>query len=258
MNKTRISKAVIFAGGEGTRLAEKTELTPKPLVCVGPDPIIIHIMRHLYSQGIREFIIAVGYKSEQFKEYFQNYSFSGRSVTFTSLGKRIHGDPREDWTVHVVETGRKSTTGQRLNAVAPFIKDDDFFLTYGDSHSDVDLTEVEKVHYASGKTATITAVSKDERFGVLNVTDDGEVKKFSEKSSDDAALINGGFIACKNSLLESVNENSDDFSYETLTRLADEGEIGYYHHRGFWQAMDTKRDLDKMNKLYVERPELFN
>lgn len=260
MTEQEIKKVVIFAGGEGTRLSELTGLRPKPLVPIGPDPVIVHIMRHFYAAGYREFIIAVGYMSEEFKRYFRDYEFHKRDVTFTMAGNYVHhSDEVEDWTVHVVETGERSDTGKRLDAVRSYIGDEPFFLTYGDSVSDVDLKAVEKLHFSrpEGNLATITAVNREERFGILRVNEENGVECFNEKSQNSNELINGGFIACNPGILDEVNSESGDFSYEVLSSLARDNKLSYYRHDGFWHAMDTKRDYDKLNKLYVEKPELF-
>lgn len=260
MSEQKIKKVVIFAGGEGTRLSELTGMIPKPLVTIGPDPVIVHIMRHFYRAGYREFIIAVGYMSEEFKCYFRDYGFRKRDVTFTKNSTEIHhSDEVEDWTVHIVETGAKSDTGKRLDAVRNYIGDEPFFLTYGDSVSDVDLATLEATHFArpEGNLATITAIAREERFGILRVNDDGAVESFNEKSDSRTELINGGFIACNPEILNEVNSESGDFSYETLTKLAESDRLSYFRHDGFWHAMDTKRDYDKLNALYVTKPELF-
>lgn len=258
MTNEEIKKVVIFCGGQGTRLGELTHLTPKPMIQVGDAPIVVHIMRHFYSQGYKEFFLLLGYKSEEFKKYFRDYYFQGASMTFAPGGAIVHPcNDKEDWTVHLIETGEDSTTGQRLAAASDFVGRSPFFLTYGDSHSDVDLKAVEKQLFESDNLATITAVPIAEKFGVLSVDDDGSVKKFAEKSSSREQLINGGFIACRPELFDRVNEDSDDFSFEALTKLSEDGKLGYYLHNGFWQAMDSKRDHDKMVELYNTKPELF-
>lgn len=254
-----INKVVIFAGGQGTRLSEHTEAIPKPLVPIAGDPIVVHLMRSFYKQGFTEFILALGYKSEEFKKYFRDYHFRGKSMSFSPYGTKIHEDNKncEEWTVHLVETGEKSDTGLRLHRVREYIGDEDFFLTYGDGLSDVDLRAVEAQHFASDHLATITAVPVTERFGILKVDGQGNVEKFAEKSQNSKDLINGGFMACSNELLDSVNSESGDLAYDLLTKLADQGKLGYYLHDGFWKPMDTKKDVDDLNKLYVERPDLF-
>lgn len=258
MTEKKIKKVVIFAGGQGTRLAEQTRNLPKPLVPIGPDPVMVHIMRHFYRAGYREFIIAVGYMSDEFKRYFRDYALSKRDVIFTKYGMQVQdNDDVEDWIVRVVETGENATTGQRLHRVKKYIcPGESFFLTYGDSVSDVDLYQVEQLHRASGNTVTVTAINHSERFGILNV-EGNSVTNFSEKSTGKFELINGGFIACDYDIFEKVNDDSGDLSFEVLSSLASEGSMGFHHHPGFWHAMDTQKDVDNLNRIYEERPELF-
>jgi len=260
MTEQKIRKVVFFAGGRGSRLSELTEEIPKPLVTIGDDPIIVHIMRHFYSYGYDEFIIAVGYKSEMFKRYFRDYLFKGHDVTFKNGKMHVHNCERmEDWTVHIVETGLESTTSQRLHKVREFIGDEPFFLTYGDSLSDVNLHEVERTHFNHEvpKLATMTAVTKGERFGILDVDDSGTVTKFKEKQDSRIQIINGGFIACSNELLNKVSEDSGDFGFETLDNLAENRQLGYFMHDGFWHAMDSKKDHDDLEELFRHNPSLF-
>lgn len=260
MTENKIKKVVIFAGGKGTRLAEQTNLIPKPLVRIGDAPVMVHIMRHFYRAGYREFIIAVGYMSDEFKKYFSDYSFSKRDVVFTKYGIQVNdSDEVEDWIVRIVETGENSTTGQRLNAIRKYIgPDEPFFLTYGDSVSNVELREVEKTHFKHpDHKVTITAVNRSERFGILRVNGEDKVESFAEKSANSKDLINGGFIACDNSILDEVSEKAGDLSFEVLTKLARQGKMGYHHHKGFWHAMDTQKDVDDLNRIYGESPELF-
>lgn len=260
MTDHKIKKVVIFAGGRGTRLAEQTNLIPKPLVPIGNDPVMVHIMRHFYKAGYREFIIAVGYLSDEFKKYFRDYTFSKRDVIFSKYGMHVEDSSEtEDWVVRIVETGEEATTGQRLNAVKKFMEEGEpFFLTYGDSISNVPLKEIEKVHFnAENNVVTITAINRGERFGILKTNGDNKVESFSEKSSGSKELINGGFIACDYSVFDEVNEKSGDLSFEVLTKLAAEGKMSYYHHEGFWHAMDTQKDVDDLNKLYKTNPEYF-
>lgn len=254
-----INKVVIFAGGQGTRLSEHTAMIPKPLVPIAGEPIVLHLMRHFYRAGCREFILALGYKSDEFKKFFRDYDFYGKSVSLTPYGMKIHddNDKSEDWTVHLVETGEKSDTGLRLHRVRDYIGEEDFFLTYGDGLSDVDLRAVEAQHYETEKLTTITAVPVQERFGILEVDGKGGVKSFAEKSNNQDSLINGGFMVCSNELLDSISGESGDLAYDLLTKLADQGKLGYYHHKGFWKPMDTKKDVDDLNELYHARPELF-
>lgn len=251
MNKAQeIKKVVILAGGEGTRLSEVTGTIPKPLVRVGNEPIVVHLMREFYAQGFKEFILLVGYKGEEFKRYFRDYNFNGRSVTFTPYGMNVHGDPREDWTVHIVESGEKSETGHRLDFIRPFVGDDDFILTYGDGLSDVKMQNVIEAHYNSDNLVTITAVQKLEHYGVLRTDGSGKVTNFSEKPDNPESLINGGFMVVSNRLLDRISEESGDLAHQILTGLSNEGKLGYYTHNGYWVAIDTKRDLDRVNAAY--------
>lgn len=259
MSESKIKKVVIFAGGKGTRLAEQTKTVPKPLVQIGPDPILVHIMRHFYRAGYREFILAVGYMSDEFKRYFRDYALSKRDVIFTKYGMQVQdSDDIEDWVVRVVETGENSSTGQRLHKIRNHIcKGETFFLTYGDSISDVDLKKIEQRHFEGDNTVTVTAVNHSERFGILRVEGD-KIVNFSEKSSGSTEYINGGFIACDYSIFDEVSEDSGDLSFEVLTNLAKEGRMGYHHHNGFWHAMDTQKDVDDLNKLYDEGSHIFS
>lgn len=256
---TKINKVVIFAGGKGTRLSELTVDTPKPLVEIGNEPVVVHIMRHFYRHGCREFILATGYKSNDFKRYFRDYAFNNATVTFRNGEMHVHEcGEAEDWTIHIVDTGENATTGQRLDAVSDFVGDaENFFLTYGDTLSDVDLDALTAAHERNDVTATLTAVTKGERFGILDIDGDGQVTRFREKATAREQLINGGFIACSPKLFDSVSPDAGDFGFETLANLSDVGELGYYHHDGWWFAMDTKSEKDELEKIYKDRPELF-
>lgn len=255
----RIKKVVIFAGGKGTRLGDVTKVTPKPLINIGPDPIIVHIMRHFYNAGYKEFIIATGHLSDEFKKYFRDYGFKNRNVIFTKYGHHIEdNDDAEDWKITIVETGKESSTGQRLAFVKKYLDENEpFFLTYGDTVSDVDLDEVETKHLESDNIITLTLARKYERFGVVEVDGKGKVKAFREKNESDASFINGGFIACDYSLFDEVNENTGDFSFEILSKLPEKDKVGYHVHEGFWSPMDTKQDYDKLNELYENNSNLF-
>lgn len=258
---TEITKVFILAGGQGTRLSEHTSVTPKPLVPIGPDPIVLWIMRHFYRAGIRDIYLLTGYKSMEFKRFFRDYMLEGRDVTFGRHGFQVRdSDNLEDWNVHIIETGEDATTGQRVNAIRNHVTPGEpFFLTYGDSISDVSLESLEDLHFSQpqGNVLTITATPVSERFGILKTNGNNLVEKFAEKSTAENQYINGGFMACNYSLLSEVSETTGDLSFETLTRLADEKKMSYYTHDGFWHAMDTKRDVDKLNELYHSNPELF-
>lgn len=248
---------VIFAGGEGTRLSEVTESIPKPLVPINGEPIVVHIMRAFYSQGFRRFILAAGYKSEKIKTFFRDYSFYRKNVFFTN-GKMSVSGPSEDWSVSVIETGVKTPTGERLRLLKHYLDHDKpFVITYGDSVSDVRMSEVYSAHTSdSNHILTVTAVAKDERFGIIQ-GQNGHVDSFSEKSNKTQELINGGFMIAEPTVLSYLRKDEGDFSHDVMTRIASAGKMGFYHHTGFWRPCDTKRDLDQLNEIYRVTPERF-
>lgn len=257
----KITKAFILAGGRGTRLSEQTDSIPKPLVQIGGEPVLLHVMRTFYRAGVREFYLLVGYKSLEFKRFFRDYMMDKRNITFTKYGHQVDSSKEiEDWTVHIVETGESTSTGGRVNHIRNYVDEGEpFFLTYGDSVSDVDVRAVETLHFGQSdkNVVTITAVPLKERFGVLRTNGDNLVEKFSEKSDSEKQLINGGFIACNHNLLDEINDKTGDLSFEIFTRLANEGKMSYYNHPGFWHAMDTQKDVEDLNRLFVEHPEYF-
>lgn len=252
-----MTKVVIFAGGAGTRLSELTEEIPKPMVPIGGEPILIHIMRHFYAAGYNDFVIAVGYMSEKIKRFFVDYQYSDRDVIFCKDSFETRGAPKEDWKVSIVETGEATSTAARLHKVKPYLNNENFFLTYGDCVSDVSLSEVRARHERSKNLVTVTAIPNDERYGLLKVGPNNQVERFSEKTSQISELINGGFMMCSPEILTRVNDKSGDFSYETLTKVAADGKMGYYLHTGFWRPCDTKRDYDALNEIWATTPELF-
>lgn len=256
----QITKAFILAGGKGTRLSEYTHLTPKPLVEISDFPILIHVMRNFYRVGVRDFYILCGYKTAMFKDFFDRYMSSGGDVVYTRYGKRSLNDDDqiEDWRVHIIETGLESTTGQRIYKAFPHISDDDaFFLTYGDSVSDVDVRKVEKLHNEGEDIVTLTAVSKTERWGALTVdATEHKVTRFAEKNDAEDHLINGGFMVCSRDIITYLSEESGDFSHDVLTKLANDNALGYYRHTGFWHAMDTQRDVESLREIYKKNPDL--
>ena len=249
-------KAVLLAGGLGTRLSEETRVKPKPMVEVGGWPILWHIMK-LYSHfGVNEFVICLGYKGYIIKEYFQNYMLHQSDVTFDMHAgtTEIHRSKTEDWRVTLVETGEKAMTGARIRKILPYVKDDDCFcLTYGDGVANVDIGALVKFHKAHGKTATLTAVVPPGRFGALEFHEDnGEsVRRFVEKPAGDGGLINGGFFVLTPDIANYLTKD-DDLVWERapLQKLAAAGELMAYRHKGFWQPMDTVRDLAELEALW--------
>ncbi len=242
-------KAVILAGGLGTRLSEETSLKPKPMVEIGGKPILWHIMKMYSSHGINDFIICCGYKGYVIKEYFSNYFLHQSDVTFSMIENRmeVHEKRAEPWTVTLIDTGDDSMTGGRLARIADYIKDEEAFcFTYGDGVGDMDISASVEFHKQHGKQATLTAAYPPARFGALDM-ENGVVKSFNEKPKGDGGMINGGFFVLSPKVFERVAGDSCVWEQEPLISLAEDGELMAYEHEGFWQPMDTLRD-----KVYLE------
>ncbi len=243
-------KAVILAGGLGTRLSEETSLRPKPMVEIGGRPILWHILKIYSAHNINDFIICAGYKQYIIKEYFANYFLHMSDVTFDMRENQmeVHSKRSEPWRVTIVDTGEETLTGGRLKRVAPFI-DGTFCMTYGDGVSDVDITKLVDHHKASKTDATLTAVQPSGRFGALAI-DQGRVVNFQEKPQGDGAWINGGFFVLEPSVLEIIASDETIWEREPLEALAAQNRLAAYHHTGFWQPMDTLRDRIKLEELW--------
>lgn len=244
-------KAVILAGGLGTRLSEETITKPKPMVEIGGKPILWHILKIYSYYGINDFIICCGYKGYVIKEYFANYFLHQSDVTFDMKENKmqVHQKRAEDWNVTLVDTGDLSMTGGRLKRVLPYIKDEEAFcFTYGDGVADINIKELIKFHKQHGKQATLTATFPPGRFGALNI-EDNIVKRFEEKPKGDGALINGGFFVLSPKVVDRIEGDETVWEQEPLKGLADDGELMAYKHEGFWQPMDTLRDKRNLEKL---------
>ncbi len=245
-------KAVILAGGLGTRLSEETSLKPKPMVEIGGKPILWHIMKMYSSHGINEFIVCCGYKGYLIKEYFANYFLHQSDVTF-SMKKNsmvVHEKRAEPWVVTLVDTGINSMTGGRLGRVAKYIKNEESFcFTYGDGLADIDISASIKFHTEHGKDATLTATYSPGRFGALEIKGD-EVIKFVEKPKRDGALINGGFFVLSPKVLDRINGDDCIWEQEPLNGLAKDHNLMSYIHDGFWQPMDTLREKNYLQELW--------
>jgi glucose-1-phosphate cytidylyltransferase len=260
-----IKHAVILAGGKGTRLAEQTKKIPKPLIEIGNVPILVHIINHLAYYGVEHIVVAGGYKVDLIKEYFMSdrYKYQG-SVTFSEDGFNGHTPhlPGGLKTLTIADTGYSTGTAQRIKKAVEYFEDEDvpFYMTYGDSVSDVDLADVTKTFYQSGHKMTLTAVRFQERFGILKIDPDNnnKITTFVEKSMSKDEFINGGFMILSPDVVKSIDENDDDFSKDTMPRLQAKGQISAHIHPGFWAAMDTQRDYEELNKIYDKHPELFN
>lgn len=245
-------KAVILAGGLGTRISEETVSKPKPMIEIGGKPILWHIMKIYSAHGINDFIICVGYKGYVIKEYFANYFLHMSDVTFDmqTNSMQVHQKNAEPWRVTLVDTGESTMTGGRLARVKAFLnKDEDFCFTYGDGVSDVNITELIKFHQKHGKKATLTAVQPPGRFGALNLHGD-TVKSFQEKPVGDGGFINGGFFVLKPSVIDYIEGDSTVWEKAPMESLARDGEMAAYLHKGFWQPMDTLRDKQHLEELW--------
>jgi glucose-1-phosphate cytidylyltransferase len=245
-------KAVILAGGLGSRLSEETTLRPKPMVEIGGKPILWHIMKIYAAHGIDEFVVCLGYKGYVIKEWFANYSLHTSDVTFDlRTGEmQVHHSTTEPWRITLVETGEETMTGGRLKRVLPYVGNETFCFTYGDGVSDVDVTELIAYHRDRGALATVTAVQPSGRFGALQVAD-GRVSGFLEKPRGDGAWINGGFFVLEPGVGRYIAGDETVWEREPLETLAVDGQLIPYHHRGFWHAMDTIRERQELEALWA-------
>lgn len=247
-------KAVILAGGLGTRLSEETHLRPKPMVEVGGKPILWHILKIYSHFGINEFVICCGYKGYLIKEYFANYFLHTSDVTFhmdIDNHMEIHQRKNEPWKVTLVDTGDLSQTGGRLGRVREYLDDDSFCFTYGDGVADVNIAALISHHRREGREATLTAVQPPGRYGALHLEDDA-VNQFLEKPDGDNAWINGGFFVLEPSVLDHIAEDGTSFESDVLPQLAADGQLNAYKHSGFWQPMDTLRDRTRLEDMWAK------
>jgi len=244
-------KVVILAGGFGTRLAEETEVKPKPMVEIGGRPILWHIMKHYAHYGFKEFCIALGYKGEDIKRYFLEYFRLNGSMSLNlSNGEvRMYEAQREDWIIHMIDTGLQTKTGGRLKRLEPLLGTETFMLTYGDGVSNLDLLELLAFHRAHGRTATVTAVRPPARFGGLVFSGD-LVTNFTEKPQVGEGWINGGFMVFEPRVFEYITGDETSLEEDTLEKLAADGQLAAYRHERFWQCMDTLRDLRLLENLW--------
>lgn len=244
-------KAIILAGGLGTRLTEETNSRPKPMVEIGGKPILWHIMKIYSHHGIHDFVICLGYKGYVIKEYFANYFLHMSDVTFdmANNGMEIHQNNAEPWKVTLVDTGEQTMTGGRLRRVRDYLGDEDFCFTYGDGVSDVDISNLIDFHRKQGTLATVTAVQPAGRFGALKM-DGAKISGFQEKPVGDGGWINGGFFVLCPKVIDLIEGDSSVWEKEPLERLACLGQLSAYRHEGFWQPMDTLRDKKHLEELW--------
>jgi glucose-1-phosphate cytidylyltransferase len=244
-------KAVILAGGLGTRISEETQTRPKPMIEIGGKPVLWHVMKTYAAHGINDFVICCGYKGYLIKEYFANYSLHMSDVTF-DMRKRdviIHQNSAEPWSVTLVDTGELTATGGRLKRVGSYLDSDDFCFTYGDGVSDVDVTALVAFHRKHATLATVTATRPPGRFGVLTMTRD-KITAFKEKPEEEGGWINGGYFVLSPKVLDYIDDDATMWEREPMERLARDGQLSAYMHSGFWQPLDTLRDRNLLNDLW--------
>jgi glucose-1-phosphate cytidylyltransferase len=246
-------KVVILAGGYGTRISEESAVRPKPMVAVGPQPILWHIMKIYEHHGITDFIVACGYKGDMIKQYFSNMFLSSADVTFDlqANSMKVHKQHAEPWTVTCVNTGLESMTGGRLRRVREYLDDETFCMTYGDGVSDVNITESIKYHREQGCLVTLAATKPPGRFGAFSLNpDERKINDFMEKPKGDGAWVNGGFFVLEPKVLDYILSDDEPWEKTPLQTLAREGQVAAYRHPGFWQPMDTLRDKMVLEELW--------
>ena len=247
-------KVVILAGGLGTRISEESDVKPKPMVEIGGKPILWHIMKSYSYFGFSEFIILCGYKGYLIKDYFANYYKHMADLTVNLMDNSIeyHRNHSEPWRVTLLDTGLDSMTGGRVKRARAFLNNEPFMLTYGDGVADINIHELLQFHRNHGKFMTLTSVQQEARFGVIRADQNGLIKQFVEKPKDDSSWINAGFFVCQPEVINYIDGDSTVLEQEPLTRLADDGQLFAYKHRGFWKPMDTLRDKNQLERLFKE------
>jgi len=248
-------KVVILAGGYGTRISEESHLKPKPMVEIGDKPILWHIMKEYSYYGFNDFIICCGYKQHVIKEWFADYYLFNSDITFdfTNDNKMtVHNNVSEPWKVTLVDTGLNTMTGGRIRRVQKYIGDEPFMLTYGDGVSNIDLNALLDFHRQHGKIATLTSVTIGQRFGVLDIDENGEVMELREKDTGDGSRVNAGYMVFNSEIFRYISGDTSVLETDVLEQLVREHELRAYNFNGYWQCMDTKREKDKLDKLWEE------
>lgn len=246
-------KVIILAGGFGTRISEESHLKPKPMLEIGGKPILWHIMKEYSHYGYNEFVICCGYKQHIIKEWFADYYLYNSDVTFDFSDDNrmiVHNNVAEPWKVTLVDTGLNTMTGGRIKRVQNYIGNEPFMLTYGDGVCDINIKDLVEFHKKHGKIATLTAASVEQRFGVLDISDEKTITAFREKNMDDSARINAGYMVLNPQIFDYIEGDATVFEKKPLETLAKEGELKAYLFDGYWQCMDTKREMDKLNELW--------
>ncbi len=248
-------KVLILAGGLGTRLAEETDIRPKPMVEIGGKPILWHIMKLYSSYGHNDFIVLLGYKGYYIKEYFANYFLHQNDITIDlSINElKLHNNACEPWRVTLIDTGDSSMTGGRIKRAQPYVENETFMLTYGDGVSNININALLERHYHHKRIVTMTAVQPDGRFGTFEETADGRVKQFLEKPRGDGSWINGGFFVCEPEIFDYISDKDETiFEQSPLQMLSVDGELYTYRHDGFWKCMDTLKDKIDLNRMWSQ------
>ena len=247
-------KVVILAGGYGTRITEESHLKPKPMINIGENPILWHIMKEYSHYGFNEFIICLGYKGEVIKEYFSNYFLRSSDVTFDfeKNEMEIHHTKAEPWKVTLVDTGLNTMTGGRVKRIKDYVGNETFMLTYGDGVSDINIKKLLSFHKKQGKIATITTVNIPQRFGILEINENSEVTAFREKNNEDGRTVNGGYMVLEPEVFDYIKGDETVFEREPLEKLAEDRQLCAYNHEGYWQCMDTLREKNQLENLWNE------
>lgn len=245
-------KVVILAGGLGTRISEESHLKPKPMIEIGERPILWHIMKYYSEFGFHEFVICLGYKQYVVKEFFADYFLHTSDVTFDLANNRmeVHNNYSEPWKVTLVDTGLHTMTGGRIKRIQSYIGQEPFMLTYGDAVCNVDLDALRAFHQAHGRIATITTVNIGQQKGILDIAEDNVIQSFREKSATDGAVINGGFMVMNPEIFDYLKDDSTVFEQGPMQKLVGEHELMSFYHDGFWQCMDTQREMQKLEALW--------
>ena len=248
-------KVVILAGGFGTRISEESQFKPKPMIDLGGMPILLHIMKLYSHYGFKEFVICAGYKQYIIKEYFANYFLHNSDITFNfTNGKNdmtVHHRHIEDWQVTVVDTGLNTMTGGRVKRIKEYLGNEPFMLTYGDGVSDIPINKLVEFHKQHGKLVTISAYNAGQRFGILDIDENGLVNEFREKTQGDGNMINIGYMVCQPEFINYIMDDTTVLEKEQLERVAKAGQLVAYKHKGFWQCMDTVREKQVLEKIWV-------
>lgn len=247
-------KVVLLAGGFGTRISEESQFKPKPMVEIGDKPILWHIMKQYSAYGLNEFVICAGYKQHVIKEYFADYFLHQSDITFDFTNQNemvVHHNVAEPWKVTIVDTGLNTMTGGRVKRVKEYLGDEPFCLTYGDGVSDVDIGKLLAFHKNHGKMVTMSAYNAGQRFGVLDIAEDGQIKEFREKTKGDGNLINIGFMVCNPEFLDCIDGDETVLEKKPMETVAAKGQLMAFKHEGFWQCMDTVREKELLEQLWA-------